>query len=91
MKTHDKNISIKKAAPKDAAEIAIIHRTCVLKTNARFYPKDAIKEWVKPITIKNTKKQFKNSQWFIIKVKDKIVGFCQICLKEKSLDQINIL
>ena len=90
MKTQDKNISIKKAVSEDASKIVVIHKNCVLKTNAKFYPKNVIKEWIKPITVKNTKHQFKNSQWFVIKIKSKIVGFCQICFKEKSLDQINI-
>ena len=90
MEMPDKNISIKKAVLEDASKIAAIHKNCVLKTNARFYPNDVIKEWIKPITAKNIKYQFKNSQWFVIKIKNKIVGFCQICLKEKSLDQINI-
>lgn len=90
MKTADKNISIKKAVSKDAPKIAAIHKNCVLKTNAQFYPKDVIKEWIKPITVKNTKEQFKNSQWFVIQARSKIVGFCQFSIKEKALYQINI-
>ena len=86
-----KNISIRKAVSEDVSKIVAIHKNCVLKTNSRFYPKDVIKEWIKQISAKNTKEQFKNSQWFVIKIKNKIIGFCQFSIREKTLYQINIL
>jgi len=91
MEIPDENVSIKKAVLENAPKIAAIHKNCVLKTNARIYPSDVIKGWIKQITVKNTKDQFKNSQWFVIKIKSQIIGFCQISLKEKTLYQINIL
>jgi len=90
MKTSDKNISIRKAVSENASEIVAIHRKCVLEINSKFYPNDVIQEWIKPITIQNTKEQFKNSQWTAISIENKIIGFCQFSFNEKSLYQINI-
>lgn len=84
------NISIKAASSKDAAKIVKIHRDCVLKTNAKFYYKRVIKEWLNQISVKNTKDQFKNTKWYVIKIGDKIIGFCQFSPEDKSLYQVNI-
>lgn len=83
-------ISIKKAKEKDVNIIMKIHKKCVLKTNGQFYPQKTINEWIKQISVKNILNQFKNTEWFIMKINDKIVGFCQFSLEEKSLYQINI-
>ena len=90
MKKSSKNIFIRRAALKDASKIAVIHKNCVLKTNVQFYPSSIIKEWIKQIAVKNIKNQLKNSYWFVLKLKNKIIGFCQFSLKEKTLYQINI-
>jgi len=87
----DKNAIIRKAVLEDVSKIVGIHRKCVLEINSQFYSKDVIQEWSELITIKNVKAQFNNSQWAVISVQDKIVGFCQFSLDEKSLYQINIL
>lgn len=91
MKNSREDILIKEATLKDASEITSVHKQCVLKTNAQFYAKNVIGEWVDQINDENVKEQFKNSQWLVIKTKDKIVGFCQFSLEEKTLYQINIL
>ncbi|TRZ77227.1 GNAT family N-acetyltransferase [bacterium] len=90
METSDKNITVRKATLEDASEIVEIHRNCVLETNSQFYPNDVIQEWIKTITVENIEKQFKNSQWAVIDIENKIIGFCQFSFDEKSLYQINI-
>ena len=85
-----KNISVKKATIKDIYSIVRIHRKCVLYTNAKFYPKKSIKKWLNQISEKNTINQFKNSSWFVLKINNRIIGFCQFSLKNKTLYQINI-
>ncbi|MEK7149624.1 MAG: GNAT family N-acetyltransferase [Patescibacteria group bacterium] len=84
------NISIKKALDEDIVKIVSIHKSCVLKTNSKFYSKSVIKEWLSQISIKNTREQFKNTKWHVIKLNDKIIGFCQFSPIEKDLYQINI-
>ena len=49
METPDDNIHIKKAVLENAPKIAAIHKNCVLRTNARIYPSDVIKEWIKDL------------------------------------------
>ncbi|MBD3282481.1 MAG: GNAT family N-acetyltransferase, partial [Candidatus Portnoybacteria bacterium] len=81
---------IKEASLKDLSEIVAIHKSCVLETNARFYSKDIINEWLDQISEKSTREQFKNSSWYILKINSKIIGFTQFSIKDKILYQINI-
>ncbi|MBU1159940.1 GNAT family N-acetyltransferase, partial [Patescibacteria group bacterium] len=83
-------ISIRKAKKIDIKDIVRIHKRCVLKTNAKVYAQKTIQEWLGQISVKNILWQFKNTKWFVIKINNKIVGFCQLSLREKSLYQINI-
>ena len=85
-----KKISVKKTVKRDVNIIMKIHKKCVSQTNTKIYPLKTIKEWLKQISVKNILDQFKNTQWFVIKINNKIIGFCQLSLKEKSLYQINI-
>lgn len=85
-----KKISIKKATKGDANIIMRLHKKCVSETNSKIYSRKIIREWLEQISVKNILGQFQNTQWFIIKVNNKTIGFCQISLKEKSLYQINI-
>jgi len=87
----NKRTFIKKAVLEDIPEIMLIHKKCVLQINAQVYPNNIIQEWVAGINIKNIREQFKNSQWFVIKVKEEMIGFFQFSFKEKTLYQINIL
>jgi GNAT superfamily N-acetyltransferase len=91
METVNKNFSIEKAVLEDIPQIVLIHKKCVLETNAKFYSDDIVREWIHQISTENTREQFKNSQWFVIKIKNEVIGFFQISLKEKTLYQINIL
>lgn len=85
-----KNISVKRATIKNIPSIVKIHRKCVLNTNVKFYPKKSIKKWSGQISKKNIMSQFKNSSWFVLKINNKIIGFCQFSLKNNTLYQINI-
>lgn len=81
---------IKKAKSEDISQIVKIHKKCVLRTNAKFYSKNIIKEWINQISEKSTRNQFKNSSWYVLKISNRIIGFAQFSIKDKTLYQINI-
>ncbi|MBU2104375.1 MAG: GNAT family N-acetyltransferase, partial [Nanoarchaeota archaeon] len=81
---------IKRAILKNIPEIVAIHKNCVLKTNANFYSKEVINEWIDQISEKSVNEQFKNSSWYILLIKNKIIGFAQFSLNDGELYQINI-
>lgn len=84
-------IEINKASKEDIPEIIKVHQACVLKTNAKVYRKEVISEWLNQISVENVTSQFANTDWYIIKSGEKVIGFAQISLSEKELYQINIL
>lgn len=81
---------IKRATLRNLSEIVAIHKSCVLETNAKFYSKNIINEWLDQISEKSVREQFKNSSWYILKINSKIIGFTQFSIKDKILYQINI-
>lgn len=82
-------IKIESAQISDIPAIIEIHRECIIKINAKYYPNKVIKEWLEPITEENIKKQFINSSWIVAKAEDKIIGFAQFSFKESEIYQIN--
>jgi len=83
-------MKIRKAKKEDISKIVAIHKKCVLETNAKLYSSSAIKEWVNQISAENVKEQFKNSSWYVLSVKNRIMGFTQFSLDDGELYQINI-
>jgi ribosomal protein S18 acetylase RimI-like enzyme len=83
-------VEINKASKENIPEIVKIHKSCVLETNSKIYPKEVITEWLEQITDKNVIEQFTNTDWYVIKLNNQIIGFSQISFPEKELYQINI-
>ncbi len=86
-----KDLKIKKAMSQDIPVIVRIHRACVKVINAKYYPKSVILAWLKQVSANNVKSQLRNSKWIVLRLNDKIVGFAQYSIEDKTLYQINIL
>lgn len=83
-------ITIRKAKSKDAKIIAELHKKVVSGVNSKYYPTEAIKEWIKDISEENVRYQFQNSYWIVAEIDNKVVGFGQYSVNDGEIDQINV-
>lgn len=85
-----KNIKIFAATKEYIDEIVKIHKDAVLETNAKHYPQDVVKEWIKQISYNSVLKSLSSSKYILLEVDKNIVGFAQYSLESCELYQINI-
>jgi ribosomal protein S18 acetylase RimI-like enzyme len=78
------------ATKQDISRIVKIHKKCISETNAKFYDKKTIKNWLNLVNKENVLYQFEDSIWIIIKEDNYTVGFAQYDLKDNELYQIQI-
>lgn len=83
-------LNIRKASLANIPSIVRIHKACVRTINARVYSQSPIRIWLGQISAKNVLKQFKSSEWIVLRCGHKIVGFAQCSISNKTLYQINI-
>ena len=84
------HITIKKAGLDDAKAIAELHKKVVSEVNSKYYPVEAIEEWIKDISEKNVRYQLQNSDWIVADANDKLVGFGQYSVADGEIYQINV-
>ncbi|MBP7785715.1 GNAT family N-acetyltransferase [Patescibacteria group bacterium] len=84
------NSIITQAKKENIKNIVIIHKKCIVETNADIYDPKVIESWLGQINEKNVLSQFDNTSWIIIKKSNKIIGFAQYDLEDQNLYQIQI-
>ncbi len=85
------DVKIRLANKKDVSEIVNIHKKCILDTNSKVYPRKVVDEWVKQISEEKVLNQLNSTNWLVLLVDNKIVGFCQYDLMGEELLQIQVL
>lgn len=85
-------ILIREVGLQDVDSIADLHRKIVLQENGKYYSPEIIREWLSQISPENISQQLsiKDTPWYLIEDDEKIVGFSQFSLEDKTLYQINI-
>jgi len=68
-----------------------IHKQCISKSNSLSYPPQSINQWLSTVTLQNILDQIPISKWVYIEKENKILGFAQYSIEEKTIYQIQIL